>query len=528
MKINDVPKMVLDLIAAAEQQHQWPAPLTVQHQLPPVPPITAAMLPAPLRPYVTDIVRRMQCPQEYVAVTLICALGVIIAGSTVVRPKRHDNWIEAPNLWGAVVGSPGRMKSPAISAALRPLGHLDKQNQLQYETALQHYQLQVMQAAFQEEQLKAELKALARPPKRGSPPPARTAQQVQSDLLQLRLNAPVEPTCTRCYTNDATMEALGILMVDNPTGVLVYQDELMGLLSSFDKPGRESDRQHYLTGWNGLSSVHVDRVGRKHLYINPFCISVFGGIQPDRLARYLADSIGAIGNDGLIQRFQLLVYPDDPAAIKTVDYAPDQAAEDDMNRLFVRLANSPHTLGAKADSNGRKSFFQFDDAAQQRVYQWLDDLDRKVQSQEHPIMSEHLGKFRKLVPSLALIFHVCDIATGVLPAATLIPLRTLELALEWSDVLEQHARRVHSISTNLGIQAAVALAKKIKAGALQDGFTQRDVHHRQWAYLKDIDHVRLACNELESANWIRAIKREKVVGRAGRPASQAYEINPKI
>ena len=41
------------------------------------------------------------------------------------------------------------------------------------------------------------------------------------------------------------------------------------------------------------------------------CISLFGGIQPSRLRAYLADALAdGPSNDGLIQRFQLLVRPD--------------------------------------------------------------------------------------------------------------------------------------------------------------------------------------------------------------------------
>ena len=42
-----------------------------------------------------------------------------------IRPKRLDSWYEAANLWGAIVGSPGVLKSPALNEALRPLRELE-------------------------------------------------------------------------------------------------------------------------------------------------------------------------------------------------------------------------------------------------------------------------------------------------------------------------------------------------------------------------------------------------------------------
>jgi hypothetical protein len=40
---------------------------------------------------------------------------------------------------------------------------------------------------------------------------------------------------------------------------------------------------------------------------------------------------------------------------------------------------------------------------------WRTDLEARLRdSDEHPIMVAHLSKYRSLMPSLALIFHMCD------------------------------------------------------------------------------------------------------------------------
>jgi putative DNA primase/helicase len=57
-------------------------------------------------------------------------------------------------------------------------------------------------------------------------------------------------------------------------------------------------------------------------------MSMLGGIQPGRLRSYLVDAIkDGPGNDGLIQRFQLLVWPDTSTDWTYVDRAPNAAAE---------------------------------------------------------------------------------------------------------------------------------------------------------------------------------------------------------
>jgi hypothetical protein len=46
------------------------------------------------------------------------------------------------------------------------------------------------------------------------------------------LQAPEEPQERRFKSNDSTVEKLGDLLVHNPQGMLVFRDELIGLLAS--------------------------------------------------------------------------------------------------------------------------------------------------------------------------------------------------------------------------------------------------------------------------------------------------------
>ena len=50
--------------------------------------------------------------------------GAVIGRQCGIFPKQHDDWLVIPNLWGAIVGRPGLMKSPALTQALKPLERL--------------------------------------------------------------------------------------------------------------------------------------------------------------------------------------------------------------------------------------------------------------------------------------------------------------------------------------------------------------------------------------------------------------------
>ena len=92
----------------------------------------------------------------------------------------------------------------------------------------------------------------------------------------------------------------------------------------------------------------VDRIGRGHVHIPNLCASLFGGIQPDKLAGYLRMTTRSLDNDGLFQRFQLLVFPD-PQVWEWRNDAPDRYARDRAYETFDQLASfNPVRHGAIA------------------------------------------------------------------------------------------------------------------------------------------------------------------------------------
>ena len=91
----------------------------------------------------------------------------------------------------------------------------------------------------------------------------------------------------------------------------MIRDALTGWWGQLDRVGREGERAFCLQAWNGDTGYTIDRIGRGTIQVEAYCMSVLGGIQPGRLRSCLADALkDGPSNDGLIQRFQLLVWPD--------------------------------------------------------------------------------------------------------------------------------------------------------------------------------------------------------------------------
>ena len=97
--------------------------------------------------------------------------------------------------------------------------------------------------------------------------------------------------------------------------------------------------------------------------------------------------------------------------------------------------------GAQLDGHARNPYFHFSAEAQEFFNNWYLELDRKRRSESEDIMVEHLSKFDSLMPSLALIFHLVEIAAWNLMfqgpyALKDVHLHCAQLAVQWCSYLE--------------------------------------------------------------------------------------------
>jgi putative DNA primase/helicase len=246
---------------------------------------------------------------------------------------------------------------------------------------------------------------------------------------------------------------------------------------------------------------------------------MLGGIQPGRLRSYLVDALeDGPSNDGLIQRFQLLVWPDTEQDWTYVDRAPDQASAQQAAEVFRAL------VAMKAEEPAR---FRFDADAQELFVAWLEELEAKIRGGElHPALISHLSKYRSLMPSLALLFHLAE-TVGSGNAGT-VSLASAKRAAAWCEYLESHARRVYSCIVTPQLRAARELADKIKRRKVgADGFFScRDVYLKGWSGLDSPEAVKQAAEVLQDAGWVRDLSGES--GPFGGRPSNRYEVNPGV
>jgi hypothetical protein len=500
----------------------WPDPKPIQAELRPVAAFDPdALLPDALRAWVMDEADRMPCAPDFVAAAAIVTLGAIIGARCAIKPKAKDDWLVVPNLWGGLVGLPSAKKSPAIGAALKPLDRLIAQAIEAYKAELEAFEAGKTAFEARKEALEHRIKAAAKA-KGGK---AENLESVIRELNEHKRSAPCTPILRRYKTNDSTCERLGELLRENPFGLLVLRDELVGLLVSWEREGREGDRAFFLESWNGVSSFDTDRIARGSISIPNLCLAILGGIQPDKLTSYLEQAANALANDGMLQRFQILVYPDH-RPWEWRDRTPDNQARNRAFAIFETLAGfDAAAWGASPAGNFAKfPYFSFDPAAQEIFIEWSTDLHRvRLRAEDHPIIAQHLAKFDKLFPALALILHLVDRAATSEqgPVSAKAALR----AAAWCDFLESHARRCYALLMDDGLRAALALANKVRQNKLPDGFTARDVRRNQWRSLTTDESVEAAIAWLEDEGWLRATQAGST--GPGRRTNR-YFVNPKI
>lgn len=511
-----VQKAVASASAPSAQQPEpdadaWGEPLPVPTMLLPVEPFDTELLPAALRAWVADIADRMQCPPDFPAVGAMVALSSVIGRKASIAPKRHDDWRVIPNLWGVVVGRPGVMKSPALSEVLKPLDRLEMLANDLHQEAMRDFEVSAKLRAMTEKKIAGEAEKAV---KKGDIEKARHLMMEAADAID---DDPPEPR--RYKVTDASVEALGEILMSNPWGVLAYRDELNGLLRALDKEGQEGARAFYLQGYDGNQGYTFDRIGRgMNRRIPAVCIALLGGIQPGKLQAYIHDAVsGGAGDDGLLQRFGLMVWPDVGGQWKNVDRFPDTPARRAAFETFQRLDAMPPGTDPETGEPG-PAVYRYTPEAQAEFDAWRRDFETALRSGEHhPAMESHLSKYRKLVPALAL---VCALADG----EEAVSLNSLLRALAWAEYLQSHAARAYGAGTGPQTDAALALLDRIKAGRVPDGFAVRDVYLKGWAHLNTPEAVKQAAAMLSDLGHLRRFD-VKPGSSGGRPTA-TYRINP--
>jgi hypothetical protein len=397
---------------------------------------------------------------------------------------------------------------------MKPLGRLIADAHEAHKEELADYEIKAMVAEAEAKALKKNIEQLAsQAAKTGDRSKLMEAAKTEGTKV-------LEPPTLRRYkTEDATVEKLGDLLIENPKGILNHRDELSGWFRSLDKQGREGDRAFYLESWNGTGSFDVDRIGRGSIHIPALCLSILGGIQPGPLSNYVYQAVqGEQGADGLLQRFQLAVWPDPPKTWRNVDRYPDTEAKNRVYEVFKKLEGLKVN---EAAIDEEVPALRFEAGAQEVFDAWRNYLEQRLRSEEMaPALEAHVAKYRSLMPSLALLFELIDTEGFPVSVGKTAALR----AVAWCEYLETHAGRLYASAEKPAMEGARALLGRIRKGDVKDGSSAREIYRgRHWSKLSTPEEVTVAVAVLEDYGWLRIEK----VETGGRPTTR-IRLHPSL
>ncbi|WP_341232037.1 YfjI family protein [uncultured Methylophaga sp.] len=503
----------------------WGEPNPIVTTIPSVMSMTEELMPDALKDWLVDVSHRMQTPADFSTISAIVVFSSVIGSGCGIRPKQEDDWEVIPNLWGACIGQPSVvLKTPSMQEAMRMLENIQTKHGEKFESEKGFHKAEELQREFEKKELEGEIKKLSKRSGIPGSPEADAMAVLKYDYAELYKKSEESPKRRLFKTNETSIQSMTLIQEQNERGLLVFRDELTGLLVRWDREEHADERAYFLEGWNGNGSYTDMKISRGLTEASNICISLLGGIQPDKLKRYLYQATQG-NNDGLLQRLQLAVWPEIPKGWELVDRKPYKAAKDKVQEILEKLSEiNFRDIGAWADDDESRPYFRFNMQAQSIFNNWLTRLQKeKIGTEDNPLMLEHFGKYRSLMPSLALIFHCLDCIDKGFKGS--IGPSSADLAVKLCEYLESHARKIYAVAEKPEVAAAIKLCGKIKEKTLPSPFTAKNVYNKGWFGLKNRSEVEAACSLLVDEGWLKSHLSHSATN-GGRPPLPSYYINP--
>lgn len=492
----------------------------------PVPPLPAELLPRPLADWIQAEARAAGLPLESVAAPVLAGASGLINRRLALR-----NVLSYPPVTGAawcgICAPPGAKKSWAVSLGAAPLERAERAefDRIAAERSTLEARRDMAEARL--DALQTRMKAAYKSGK-GELPSEDELAGARDELSA----AQAALTPERFTVRDVTIERLAVLASQNPQGLMLIRDELVALIGTFEKPGRESDRAQWLELANGDAVLQVDRMSREALYVPGVAVGILGGIQPGPLARLLDGE--SLGGDGFLQRFQLFVWPDRWPEFDQA--AQHEGASRELRGAAAALLDTLPSLTAEALGStypsGDGAPLAYTPEAQALFNAWevgheqhKRDLSRGEAYRSH--ISKQPGTFARL----ALIFHALDVAAagvGGHPHPARVGLESAALAAMWCDYLGAHARKLWREGRRADVLDARAVLRFVERGRVCDGQKVADVRRVLSEAREALTGPRLeaALRVLEGCGAVRVEVSAPPGGKAGGRPVKTLRVHP--
>ena len=355
------------------------------------------VFPAKLQDMVLALARQENYSIEYTMASLIAAASTAIGNAVNIRIR--GGWVSSPILYMILVGRPGMGKTPPLDFAFRPIRKHDAKVIKQFKIDMENYN---------------------------------SILENQKGKKDERPPLPSKPILKRTIISDFTPEALIRALNDNPRGVTVYVDEIMGMFNAVNQYSKGQLIEQLLTAFSG-KSLDVSRcsmpipltafsgkpldVSRCSMPIpihieRPF-INIVGTMQTTRVHELVNKGYK---DNGLLDRI-IFVYP---SSQEISDWPIDEDStassfekysalwEDVINRIceicFITDENNDYAL---------RNVLNFSPEAGTYFTNWRNGLIHKVnQIKDDGLVDSRVMKIPMIAARLALVFQILRWASG--------------------------------------------------------------------------------------------------------------------
>jgi hypothetical protein len=227
---------------------------------------------------------------EYLSAGILSACATSIGSSVKLFNGSYEN---PPILWLNIIGRSGDGKTHPLKFAKQPITEMDKKSFTRFQSDMQKYS---------------------------------NSKDKNEE----------KPLYNKTILSDFTPEKLSESLQDNKKGVLIFRDELLGWIKSFDKYKKGGDQQMYLEFFNG-DAISVDRVSKAPIRVERPNVNILGGMQPKVLKDMAANNRE---DDGFLARF-LFVYPENLKPNIFTGKQIDDSQYKNYNKLIQDLFTIP-------------------------------------------------------------------------------------------------------------------------------------------------------------------------------------------
>jgi hypothetical protein len=306
-------------------------------------------------------------PGHY-GLAILTVAGAVIGNAAWVEERGNAH---PPLIYGAMVDSPGRGKTPIGRTILRPVIEIEREMREAHAAELREWKKKCQEAAQNKDN-----------------------------------ETPAPPTGKELVLYDFTLESAYRVLQASPRGVIVFRDEIAGWVNSMNQYKQKgSEEQFWLENYNsGMVKINRQNRDRPMMVYNSF-VAVLGGTQPKILEKFVE---GDKAYNGFLARM-LWSYPDTTSKPLYSTSRVDVSWKEFWSKIIKRLYALPCRQTAPTDEYDDwrldPIMIPLEEGAQREYREYYDTLAKEVNSSDDEVEQSVLTKYDSHVLRLAGILH---------------------------------------------------------------------------------------------------------------------------